>query len=462
MRSKLLIGLAAAAMVTNSWHPAASAQPTTIRPASAQTGLLKAGAAKVDITPTPDMFPLVASQTYGSVHDPLFARALVIDNGHDKVVFISVDATQLPNGDELLAAVVDALKVPANHVIMNATHDHNAPTGGTAGNARYAAPYFAILKAGVVEAAKRADGKLQPARVGFGTGRAYVNVNRDEKIGTGFHMGYAPEGVSDKTVAVLSLTTPDGKPIAVYANYPVHGVVMYRARTKDDQVQITGDLPGATSAYVEDRLGGDAVALWTSGAAGDQNPMFMANYNQDAPDVFDEGPAGWAILDVQARRLGQEIVRVTGSIHNTADRALLWGAKTGVTCPGRQRETPPAPGEPRGGYLAPAKIPMIPGNPVTIPLSLVMINDIAVAGVSGEVYTEIGQHVKRDSLFDRTMMVTLLPNGIGYVPTDKAYLLPSEKAITNRIAPGCAEPAMIEGFRAMMESYMPVWNAARH
>jgi hypothetical protein len=429
--------------------------------AAAQTVNLRAGAAKVDITPTSDMFPLTNSQVYGSVHDPLYARALVLDNGTAKVVFISADTTGLPNGDELIQAVTQELHIPREHLILSATHDHNAPTAGARNMDSAPSPYFAILKRGIVEAARQADARLQPARVGFGRGKAYVNTNRDEKIGAGYHMGYSPEGPSDKTVAVVSVTTPTGAPLAVYANYAVHGVVMYRTHTKDGQVQITGDLPGATSNYVEDRLGNNVVALWTSGAAGDQNPLFMGNYNQDAADVVDEGPAAWAILDVQARRLGEEIVRVTKNIQNTADQAILWGANTSVTCPGQQRAEAPKPGVPTQGYLAPAPaaMKMIDADPVRIPLALLMINDIAVAGVSGEVFTEIGEHLKRDSLFDRALMVTLLPNGVGYIPTDKAYLLPSEKALGNRFKPGCAEPAMIGAFQEMMRQYLPVWKA---
>ncbi len=419
-------------------------------------GSLRAGAAKVDITPTKDMFPINVGQNYGSVHDPLYVRALVLDNGASKVALIGVDATGLTSGDELIDAVTKELKIPREHLILSATHDHNAPRG-TGDNVRY----FDIVKKGILEAARQANARLQPARIGFGTGKAYVNTNRDEKIGEGYHMGYNPEGPSDKTVAVISVTTPAGDPIAVYTNYAVHGVVMYLAKTQDGHVQITGDLPGATSNYVEDRLKNNSVAVWASGAAGDQNPMFMATYNQDAPDVFDEGAAGWGILDVQARRLGEEVVRVTRAIQNTSDRVTLWGATTSVTCPGQQRAEPPKPGVPTAGYRAPATVKMVDGEPVTIPLSLLMINDIAVAGVSGEVFTEIGQNLKRDSIFDRTMMITVMPNGIGYIPTDKAYLMPSEKAITNRLKPGCAEPAMINAFRGMMQQYLPVLKAAK-
>jgi hypothetical protein len=52
------------------------------------------------------------------------------------------------------------------------------------------------------------------------------------------------------------------------------------------------------------------------------------------------------------------------------------------------------------------------------------------------------------------MMVTLMPpNTVGYVATDAAYLLPSEKAITNSLKPGYAEPAMIGAFLDMMKEY---------
>ena len=79
---------------------------------------------------------------------------------------------------------------------------------------------------------------------------------------THYGMGYAPEGPSDKTVAVMSVTTPSGDPIAVWTNYAVHGVVMFLSKTRDGQAEITGDIGGATSNYVEDRL---KNSEWLSG-----------------------------------------------------------------------------------------------------------------------------------------------------------------------------------------------------
>ena len=230
-----------------------------------QMGPLRAGAARVDISPPKEMFPIGA---FIDVHDPLYVRALVLDNGSAKVVLMSVDAGGVPNGAEVARAVAEELGIPAGHVSMSATHDHSTPGSPGRGRGPYdLAPYNAIMRKGILEAARQANASLQPARIGFGTGKAYINTNRDEKIGDVYHMGYSPEGPTDKTVAVIKVTTLAGDPIAVWSNYAVHGVVMFLSKTKDGHPEISGDIGGAAASYVEDHFKG-AIALWTPGAAG--------------------------------------------------------------------------------------------------------------------------------------------------------------------------------------------------
>ncbi len=435
--------------------------------AAEQVGPLRAGAARVDISPTSEMLPFGA---FVDVHDPLNVRALVLDNGATKVALMSVDAGGVPNADEIVKAIAAELGIPVSHISLCATHDHSTPNSPGGGRGAFdPAPYNALMRKGILDAARQANARLQPARIGFGTGKAYINTNRDEKIGGLYHMGYAPDGPSDKTVAVIKVTSETGEPIAVWSNYAVHGVVMFLSKTKDGHPEISGDIGGATSAYVEDRLKG-AIALWTPGAAGDQNPLFMSTYNQDAPDVHDEGANGWAILDVQARRLGEEVVLVANSIQNTSDHVILWGASAVKTCAGRKPDpaavAAAAPATSTNGTGSPtaagrAPIKMVDGDPVNIPLELIMINDIALANVGGEVFNEISQKLKKESLFDRTAMVTLSPGSIGYIPSENSYLLPSQMAVVNRIKPGCAEQSIVSGFLELEKEYLPVWNAAR-
>ena len=75
--------------------------------------------------------------------------------------------------------------------------------------------------------------------------------------------------------ALLLVTNAAGEPMARWSNYVVHSVARFLSKTKDGESEITGDMPGATANYVENRLK-NVVEVWTSGAAGDQNPLFMS------------------------------------------------------------------------------------------------------------------------------------------------------------------------------------------
>jgi hypothetical protein len=59
-------------------------------------------------------------------------------------------------------------------------------------------------------------------------------------------------------------------------------------------------------------------------------------------------------------------------------------------------------------------------DPVAIRLSFLVINDIAITGVSGEVLTKIGLRLKKESPFNCTIMVTHGNGSSGYLPDDAA------------------------------------------
>jgi hypothetical protein len=82
---------------------------------------------------------------------------------------------------------------------------------------------------------------------------------------------------------------------------------------------------------------------------------------------------------------------------------------------------------------------------VTIPLSLIRINDIALAGVGGDVATEIGRHFKAASPLAASTLITLAGESVGYIFADASYEHPGHGLTKSPLKPHCADQAIVEG-----------------
>jgi hypothetical protein len=393
----------------------------------------------VDITPAPDAaLPMsgYANRTAGfkSVHDALNVRAIVVDDGATQAALIGCEVIGISGAlwEKIADRVTQETRIPRDHIMLASVHTHAAPALGTynepvEGDAvRKRAEYVQKLEDAVVTAVREAQASLQPARIGFGTGKANVSTNRRARDGDGgWMLGNNPDGVSDKTVAVIKLETLSGGPLAIFANYAVHGTVLGPAN-----LQISSDLPGATSRVVESHYGGRVVAPWTSGAAGDQDPIYRVG--TDFRNVAALG-----------QLLGEEVIRVADGI-TTSTRARIRGMQKVVTCQGKRTIQSPGPNR---------EYKTEDADPVPIRLSLLVINDIAIAGVSGEVLTNISLRLKKESPFNRTIMVTHCNGSSGYLPDDAAYDQVSYEIVTTRVKRGCAENAIVNGLREMMNAF---------
>jgi len=417
-------------------------------------GQLRAGAARIDITPTADAaLPMGGyggrTQNFRGIHDNIYARAIVLDDGTTQAALVAWESLFVPEAvwAETSRRIAAEAGIPPENLLLSAVHDHGAPVLDIT---QTAAPKIAMYTRSVEDAAvaavRHARSQLQPARFGIGTGTAYVNVNRRESTpDRGLWLGYNEEGPSDKTVTVLRFDDLTGRPIAFWINYAVHAVVM-----GPENLQVTGDLAGATSRFVEQhylgkdhlrsdggsrlrlspeqRAAGDFVAVWTSGAAGDQNPVSMVN-GED-----------FGMVDALGKILGEAVVRTAGGIKTSAE-ARIHGAQKVVTCPGRRVEPGPAP---RAEYK------FNDADPINIRLGLLTINDVALAGVSGEVFTLIAQRLKRESRLNHTVMVTHTNGSSGYIPNDAAFEPVSYEVTASRLKPGCAEGSIVKGFLELM------------
>jgi neutral ceramidase len=417
---------------------------------------IRVGAAKVDVTPSGNEFP----KNNLGVLDRLYARAIVLDNGAASAALITVDAGAIPDAlwQTVSGQIERELGIAPARVLLTATHTHSA--GGPRGS-NYSQK--------IVESVRLAKQRLTPARIGYGTGLSFINVNRqivDPKTGRWWE-GANYDGPSDKTVAVLKFEGLDGSPIAVYYNYAVHAVL---AGQLD---QISGDIPGAASRYVEDSFDDRVVALWSSGAAGDQNPIYyqqtydlreirIKEYAKRGVDISNAMPPGGeglnrsdpvvARLMNQQRQmvasmgqfLGEEMMHVMRGIERTETAVPLYGSFTNIRCPGRERMN-----EGRAGFEGTYK----EGSPVEIRLGLLRVGDVMIGAVNAEVFNPIAQRLKRESPYKATMMATLT-NGAawsGYIPDDGSFGKYTFEVLSSRLQPGCAESAIVNGILALID-----------
>jgi hypothetical protein len=421
------------------------------------TSSLRVGAARVDVTPTESELP----RNYLGVLDRVYARAIVLETGATRAALITVDAGMISDGvwQAVTRQIETELRIPSVNVLLTATHTHSVPGPPAADYARK-----------IVEAARLAQQKLVPARVGYGTGESYINVNRqitDPKTGKWWE-GPNREGPSDKTVAVLKFESLSGEPLAVYYNYAVHGVI---AGQLD---QISGDIPGASSHYIEDALGGSAVAVWSTGASGDQNPVYfqqtydlreirIKDYAKRGIDISNAMPPGGQGLDRndaavarlmnQQRQmvssmgqfLGEEVLYVMRNIERTDTEVRVSGSQKTIQCPGRERTNDGRAGS-EGTYKE--------AGPVEIRLGLLQVGDVMIGAVNAEVFSPIAQRLKRESPFKATMMATLTNGSArsGYIPDDASYGKYTFEVLSSRLQPGCAESSIVNGLLTSIDS----------
>jgi hypothetical protein len=64
---------------------------------------------------------------------------------------------------------------------------------------------------------------------------------------------------------------------------------------------------------------------------------------------------------------------------------------------------------------------------------------VAVVGLPGEVFVDLGLAIKRASPFPTTLVIQLCQDAPGYIPTTKAFDEGSYETVNSRIAPGGGE-----------------------
>jgi hypothetical protein len=420
--------LIAALTVNAVAHPTAGAGVTA--PASAAS--LLAGTGRAVIDPLPSQFPIRNGNDAPliAIHDSLQVRALVLQGAGSTAILVVVDVIMLPDEfyEQAVNRIAGRYKVPRDRVLISATHTHTVPW--SMGNG-----YGELVIGGMLAAIEMAQHRLEAVRVSTGNGVAYINMNRDETTATGIILGQDPEGPSDKTVRVAGFFRADGSPLAIIANYAVHAVSLYSSDTAGEHAALlSADIPGVVDRFVDEHYGAQHTeTFWTSGSAGDQNPILMSFHAEPQSDgrvvTSDMKAAGFMVTQRLGQALAAEVIRVTDRLKPQPVSTAIRAMQTVISCPDK---TDPA-------LMRPVRI------------SYLGIGPVELVGISGEVGTLIDLHL-RERLGERSPLVLTLTNGYaGYLPDDASYARGKTFEVgKSLIAPGCAEGLIIDRTQEML------------
>lgn len=244
---------------------------------AAEASRWKAGVAKVDTTPTgPVRMAGYASRTSPSegVAHPLAAKALALADaeGH-RAVIVTCDIIGLRRQlTERIARRVEAEHgLPRADLAFFASHTHAGPQlvdsdeparEGFQANVAYTRS----LEEKLVEVVGAALGRMTPADLDYGVGRAHFALNRREPTPRGIKLGKNPAGPTDECVPILRIREAGGKTLAVVFGYACHNTTL-----RPDMKRIDPDYAG----YAQDRVEADtpgATAMFVTGCAGDADP----------------------------------------------------------------------------------------------------------------------------------------------------------------------------------------------
>jgi neutral ceramidase len=370
----------------------------------------RAAAVKVDITPQTSQW-LVGYEPRMStgVHDRIYHRILAMDDGKTQFYLIASDLCLFSPSvyDEVVERLQNDLGIDRKNVWWTVTHTHAAPEVGSPAMYRsllgrstheWSRDYTAQVTNLLIQAVKQARAHLVHARLAIGTGMSMANINRRAKdVDGSVSLGLNPDGPVDRQIGILRFDRADGSPIAVIANYAMHGTVM-----SGDNLQISGDAPGVVESYVEEKIG--APMLYVNGAAGNIAPIYSVYHDAESGHL-----SQFRVL------LGDKILGAIHSLGPATDNVTLAVSQKTIETPVKRGLSWPME---LSAYTrqSDAGVPL-----VRLPARFLRINDTLIWSAPVELFCEMAIYVRNHSPFPHTFYFGYANGWLGYLPTKKAF-----------------------------------------
>jgi neutral ceramidase len=223
--------------------------------------VLNVGTGQVEITPWPGIELAGFAkrpQPSTEVLDPLFVRALYLENGTESLLWLHADLLAIDQelADRIRGRVQTDLNISSSHVLVSASHTHSGPaTFDQNGVGRKDPDYVRWLEKQFQKVAALALVETEPCTLVVSEGICDLGLDRRKRA----------SAHTDKRVLALGWKRAQGSFKAVLVNYSMHPVGL-----RDSW--ISADWPGSTARNLSECLPGRPLAIVTTGACGNVNP----------------------------------------------------------------------------------------------------------------------------------------------------------------------------------------------
>lgn len=387
---------------------------------------LSAGIAQIDITPevgtklAGSLWPRISK----GVHDPLYAKALVVESAGKQLAMVALDLVSLERGegDQAVALASDATGIPPDHIVWAATHTHTGPYTRKRQSEHLNMAWFEKLPGLMAQAVAEAQAKLRPARLSrLRTFHFTMCHNRRLAFKDGRHVNtwllgndcgvqsVGSAGPIDPEIGMLALDDSDGKLMALLFTFALHTNANFGPC-------FSADYPATVAKRVRERFGDQAATIYLPGCCGNINQCVPAG--TERRDIV----VGDLLADAMIPAIEKRKPLPGPFALNAAKREIiapyrdLW-----MDMEERLAKTmyPPKSCD----YFREAqKALQAEGKTQTDTiLQAWHIGDTGFLSLPGEVFVEWGIKIKQDSPFPWTFPVELGADSLGYLVTPDAY-----------------------------------------
>lgn len=377
------------------------------------------------------------------VVDSLYARSLVLENNGTSIALCVVDSLGVPL--ELCEKAKELVRqqtgIPAERIMISATHTHSAPAVMGAHGTPAQEDYAEALPGWIADSIVSAHASMSPAQIGATVANADRFIYCRHWIMEPGHasgplfQGRASNiaamnpghenpfkvrqtGEVDRTIPILSVQDLDGRPIAVLASFCTH-YAGAPAISSDYFGVVAKELAAALRPEASDRF----VGMMANATSGDANCI---DYSRPAkPYNYQE------VGQYVASRILEALPRVQYRRDVVVDSSFTWLTAT-------IRKPSPEEAKEAEAYVAARMGDRLPSNieenyareavllargPDTrqLPLQAFRIGDLGIATFPNETFNASGLAVRAKSPFAITMNIGLANDLAGYLPTASEF-----------------------------------------